>query len=553
MHAYGQSCVFERHEGAASASLPRTYRPRAPQKTALHRVVRENLLNFLAEGVEQSVSGEGYPYYVEKEFRSYLNCGDLSQGFARIRCQDCGYEQLLPFSCKNRGVCPSCTARRMSDEAAYLVDILLPQANYRQWTITFPWAIRFLMAKDYKLITAILNITMRALFTWQRRQAKRAGYRRAKTAAVAFVQRFGGALNSNLHFHVLMPDGVFVLDENENLCLIPLAAPENDDVLFLLQKIARRVAAFCEKPPVTIVVAALDDTDGEAFERAIAEAMRHVPRVSLMDDMTEDDAPKIEETKVKTQRRAASMDGFSIHANTSVPANSRAALEKLCRYGMRPAFSHERLSLTDDGRVILSLRKPWPNENGVSALQFEPTEFLRRLSPLIPPPFAHLIRYFGLFAPNAKLRDLLPAAPVSGQGIRPESLIRAGDLPSPTSPPQPVSDARPRRKTFPWADLLRRVFSLDVLVCPRCLGPLTVIAFINEIAVVEKILAHLGQPTKPPRLSPVRLPAQIEIFDDQQGDEAGEWPTKRKRKEHSRAPPEDEMADGAKNTDDWGA
>jgi hypothetical protein len=103
----------------------------------LHRVVREHLLTFLAEGVERSQTGEGYPYYVEKEFRSLLSCGDLSRGFARVRCTRCGHEILVPFSCKNRGVCPSCTGRRMADEAAYLVDILLPKSAYRQWTLTF--------------------------------------------------------------------------------------------------------------------------------------------------------------------------------------------------------------------------------------------------------------------------------------------------------------------------------------------------------------------------------------------------------------------------------
>jgi hypothetical protein len=51
-------------------------------------------------------------------------------------------------------------------------------------------------------------------------------------------------------------------------------------------------------------------------------------------------------------------------------------------------------------------------------------DFLRRLSPLIPPPFAHTIRYFGLFAPNAKNRDLLPAAPVTWTGVRPQAWIR---------------------------------------------------------------------------------------------------------------------------------
>jgi hypothetical protein len=175
--------------------LPPAYRQRQPHKSVLHRVIREHLLSFLAEGVEKSQSGEGYPFYVEKEFRDYLCCADLSRGFARVRCGACGHEFLLPFSCKNRGLCPSCTSRRMSDTAAFLVDILLPSAPYRQWTLTFPWAVRYQLAKDYKLITKVFRLAMRCLFSWQRRQAKRAGLCTVKTAAVSFIQRFGGALN----------------------------------------------------------------------------------------------------------------------------------------------------------------------------------------------------------------------------------------------------------------------------------------------------------------------------------------------------------------------
>jgi hypothetical protein len=191
--AYEEPCVYERFPGAATASLAPAYRPRQPQASVLHRVVRENLLTFLEQGIEHSASGEGYPPYVENELRRYIACGATALGFARVKCKACGYERLLPFSCKNRGVCPSCTARRMSEEAAYLVDMVLPKSRYRQWTFTFPWPIRRLMARDYTLITAILNLVIRALYAYQRRMARRAGHRGAKCASVTFVQRFGGA------------------------------------------------------------------------------------------------------------------------------------------------------------------------------------------------------------------------------------------------------------------------------------------------------------------------------------------------------------------------
>jgi hypothetical protein len=65
----------------------------------------------------------------------------------------------------------------MSDGAAFCVDMLLPKCRYRQWTATFPWHIRYLMAKDHKLVTALGRVVTNAIFTFQRKQAKRAGIR----------------------------------------------------------------------------------------------------------------------------------------------------------------------------------------------------------------------------------------------------------------------------------------------------------------------------------------------------------------------------------------
>jgi len=101
--AYEEPCAYERFPGAATTPLVPAYRPRRPHASVLHRVVRDNLLTFLEQGALHSASGEGYPLYLEKELRSYVACGSPALGFARIRCPACGFERLLPFSCKNRG------------------------------------------------------------------------------------------------------------------------------------------------------------------------------------------------------------------------------------------------------------------------------------------------------------------------------------------------------------------------------------------------------------------------------------------------------------------
>jgi len=92
------------------------YRPREPQETLLWRVVREHLGDFL-EHARAEYAGP-LPKYVKDAFSKYLTCGDLSRGFVRLHCDGCGDDVLVAFSCKQRGVCPSCASRRMSNEAA---------------------------------------------------------------------------------------------------------------------------------------------------------------------------------------------------------------------------------------------------------------------------------------------------------------------------------------------------------------------------------------------------------------------------------------------------
>ena len=58
-----------------------------------------------------------------------------------------------------------------------------------------------------------------------------------------------------------------------------------------------------------------------------------------------------------------------------------------------------------------------------------------------------------------------------------------------------------------WAQLLKRVFAIDLTTCPQCGGALTILAAIEEPAVIGKVLAHLGLPTRAPPHAPARLDA----------------------------------------------
>lgn len=87
--------------------------------------------------------GKELPGYVQREFEEFLQCGRLEHGFLRVRCESCHAEHLVAFSCKRRGFCPSCGARRMAESAALLVDEVLPEQPMRQWVVELPVSAAF--------------------------------------------------------------------------------------------------------------------------------------------------------------------------------------------------------------------------------------------------------------------------------------------------------------------------------------------------------------------------------------------------------------------------
>jgi hypothetical protein len=176
------------------------YRRRRPERSVLHRAVRE--------GWPQVAESMRLPPRVHEEVRRYLQCGDLRRGFTVVRCDACRESELVAFSCKSRAWCPSCGARR-AHEAAQHLDEVLPRVGFRQWTLSVPFGLRFLMVKEPKLLRKVERRLVEAIFKWQRRRARAlygAGGRRVG-GAVCFTQVFGSALQLSPHLHLLAAEG----------------------------------------------------------------------------------------------------------------------------------------------------------------------------------------------------------------------------------------------------------------------------------------------------------------------------------------------------------
>lgn len=186
------------------------------------------------------------------------------------------------------------------------------------------------------------------------------------------------------------------------------------------------------------------------------------------------------------------LEGFSLDAQVAIAAGERDALEHLCRYVARGPIATERLSLDERGRILHRLARPW--SDGTTHVAFSPLAFLERLAALVPRPRTHLVTYHGVLGPAASWRDeVIPPPPEDEAEASAEK----------TAPPL-VPVPRPRR--IDWAELLRRVFALDVLRCERCGGHRRVLATVTAPAAIRAILEHLGLPTTAPELAPSRAP-----------------------------------------------
>jgi hypothetical protein len=129
----------------------------------------------------------------------------------------------------------------MGESAARLVDHVLPHVPVRQWVLSLPYRLRYLLARNHDLCRAVLGACVRALLAFQRRRARRGGLRDGHSGCVTVIQRFGGGLNLNVHFHTLVLDGVFTEGAEKMLRFEPTPPPTDEEIGVVLATIRTRV------------------------------------------------------------------------------------------------------------------------------------------------------------------------------------------------------------------------------------------------------------------------------------------------------------------------
>jgi len=278
----------------------------------------------------------------------------------------------------------------------------LPKAPVRQWVLSLPFPLRYRLAYDADLSGEILRLHVRAIFASYRRRAKRKGATtRLHAGAVTFIQRFGDALNLNLHFHTLVLDGVFEATGEARFRALP--PPDDAEVERVARRIARGLRRLLERrglgphddpefaDPLASDAPALAALYAASVRGKISEGPHRGQQVLRFGDRVSVDAlpgmPKV-------TPRCAAVAGLSLHANVAIPGRDRARIERLCRYAARPPLATERLERMPDGRLLYRLRHRF--RDGTTHVVFEPIDFVAKLAALVPPPRFHMVRYHGL-------------------------------------------------------------------------------------------------------------------------------------------------------------
>jgi hypothetical protein len=451
------------------------YVVRTPYKTDLHALIRENYRQVF---FDKEAQGTHLPFHLEREFKKYLTCGISSYGMARFQCPCCQKDKFVAFSCKGRTICPSCTGRRTADMAKHLLEEVIPNIPVRQFVLSMPYTYRFLLATRPEFLRKALAIFHRTINRHYEKKAKNLNLKNPKVGAITVVQRFGGGLQLNVHFHSLYMDGVFhenYLGEEVFYEIIP----SHDEVVQITGILKKRLEKLLAKQE--------ENTEGENL------SLNHLQAQSVQNRDEKFQPPKkvgkycdppFEEFK---GTRCCYNDGFSLHANVKILKDHRSALEGLCRYVLRGPIAKDRISYVD-GKVNLKLKKPY--NDGTTHLQFSPDQFIKRVIALIPPPRQNLIRYFGVFGARHAKRALITGM------IKPKKV-------------------KGKKKTYrtPWAELLKHVFKYDVSSCEGCGAKLVLIAMITSRHICKKILNHLGLPVDEVIASSPRGPPDRDYFD----------------------------------------
>ena len=278
---------------------------------------------------------------VSKSFEAYLQCGILAHGCARATCDSCGHSEFIAFSCKKRGVCPSCDAKRSVLFAENLVNNVLLPASHQHLVFTIPKRIRPYFKFDRSNLQFLYSAAWQSL-----KSLVLELYPDATPAAVLALHSAGELLNWHPHLHgiflseALGPDGTF--------------RPLNLDPAQITARFAKNVLSALLK------------------EELLTQ--------EVIDNML-----------------SWEHSGFNVHLGDPIPHTDTNQLLFVARYLRKCPVSNERITLRSPDQNCQVVYHSYKN-NKHESRSFSPLEFLAELSCHIPDVWEQTTRFYGLYS-----------------------------------------------------------------------------------------------------------------------------------------------------------
>ena len=275
---------------------------------------------------------------------------------------------LVAFSCKLRGVCPSCGGRRMCQTAAAMCDRVLPDVPLRQWVMSVPYELRRVLAADPAMLTRTSRVFFEELRRWYREASgiARSDALKVEAGAITFVHRGGGSLNLHVHLHVIAADGVWrCATDGSTPVFVATRPPTKGDLEGVLVRVAERGAKAIERAGDRGC-----DGDGDRARDAALEGCRRaasargeygVVRDGRAPGAGEAAREGVDEARFgrrPPKAQVGALEGFNLHASVVIGPTDHQGRERLLRYVARPTVASGRVSELADGRVAWLLKVP---------------------------------------------------------------------------------------------------------------------------------------------------------------------------------------------------
>jgi hypothetical protein len=354
--------------------------------------------------------------------------------------KECGAEYLRAFSCKCRGFCPSCSKRKSLDLSIFLEEELFRPVSHRHWVWSVPKMLRLHFLHHRELLPKLCGCAWKSLTLFLHESTE---HKDIFPGGVLVPQTFGGMANWNPHVHALITDSCWDREGNQ------YNMPE------------------------------ISDSDLKVIVELFAAL---IFRMLLEENMISQELVE----KMSSWKHS----GFSVHRGSQIKAEDEDSRKALSEYISRAPFSLERMSFNKDSDTVLYRGEHFHPGLARNFDVTDPLEWIARITSHIPKKGSKQIIYYGAYSQAWRGRE-------RRQGILPK--VSADEEPDSSMKDRSAYSTHKRQQ---WAVLLKKVWNIDALKCPKCGGQMKVISFIEQPSVIKRILKHLDlwyDPRPPPQ------------------------------------------------------